>query len=332
MNNVVKSKPSRRIPLTKSVTKETLEGLYFTQGKSLEDIAKEFNCTRQMVKLLMERYGIERRKRSEARVLAIKGGKFDRLEYHDINEDFFSVWSPAMAWILGLIFTDGCMQGDKKGQRVSISSMDLELLEKVRNHLGSTRLIRKCIQSYDKTKHIFQLDFYREKMRDDLQRLGLVQRKSLIMKFPDVPEEYMPHFIRGCWDGDGSVYMSGGKLNASYVTGSRDFLERLVAELFRAGICRVRTSASPDTFKLLKQIFGEGFCKEHIADIVLSDTLNIHTEKRSNAYSIKLNSLDNLENLFHYLYDGIDETLYLKRKYDVFVEGLPLMKAKRRRE
>ena len=87
MTDSQEPKPFKKIPLTKSVTKETLRDLYFTQGKSLEDIAKELSCTRQMVKLLMERYGIERRKRSEARLLAIKGGKFERFDYHEINED-----------------------------------------------------------------------------------------------------------------------------------------------------------------------------------------------------------------------------------------------------
>jgi len=27
------------------------------------------------------------------------------------------------------------------------------------------------------------------------------------MAFPKIPDEYIRHFVRGCWDGDGTVYI-----------------------------------------------------------------------------------------------------------------------------
>jgi hypothetical protein len=128
-----------------------------------------------------------------------------------------------MAWVLGLLFTDGNVSLG----RVSLSSVDLDLLEKVKRLLNSSKPIYKAKQSYDKSKYLYKYEFYREKMRGDLNRLGLHERKSLNMIFPDVPEDYMRHFIRGCWDGDGSVFISGGKMNANYTCGSLKFIERL---------------------------------------------------------------------------------------------------------
>jgi hypothetical protein len=52
--------------------------------------------------------------------------------------------------------------------------------------------------------------------------------------------------------------------------------------------------------------------------------LVIHEDKRSNAYYIKIRTRENVEKLFHYLYDGFDESMYLSRKYKVFVKGLRL--------
>jgi hypothetical protein len=143
-------KPSMRGKgeIAATLPKEKLRSLYYEQKKSLQDIAREFNCTRQTVLFLMEKYGMERRSQSKARLLAIKEGKFEGYTHDDINEDFFNEWSPEMAWVLGLLFTDG----NANGGRISITSIDFDLLEKVQKLLNSTRSIQKCQQPYDKTK------------------------------------------------------------------------------------------------------------------------------------------------------------------------------------
>ena len=300
--------------ITEALTKEKLIDLYYKQNKSLQDIAKEYNCSRQTVKFLMERYGLQRRKRSKARVLAIKEGKFKNFEYYDINENFFSEWTPQMAWVLGLIFTDGCFIQEGG---ISICSIDYELLEKIRHHQNSTKPIKKISQSYDKTKHIFKYGFCRERMSEDLQKLGLIQRKSLNMQFPMVPEGYTRHFIRGCWDGDGTIYIDKNrKLNANYVSGAKEFMEQLVEKLHKHGIHRKRPySESKREIERLRSIYSIGRYPLKIF---------IDSRSKSPSYSIKLNSRENMEKLFHYLYDGVDESMYLSRKYKVFLKGLQL--------
>ena len=97
--------------ITLILTKEKLKELYFKQNKSLEDIAKEYRCSRVHVSKIMKKYGLIRRTRSKARIEAVKKGKFERLRYADIDERFFAKWSPEMAWVLGLLFTDGTIEG-----------------------------------------------------------------------------------------------------------------------------------------------------------------------------------------------------------------------------
>lgn len=287
--------------ISRKLSKEILEDLYRDKGKSLQDIAEEFKCTKQMVKILMDRYGLEIRSQSKARLLAIKKGKFENFEHDGIDEDFFSNWSPEMAWVLGLIFTDGCLSGG----RVQICSIDLDLLEKVKKHLGSNKQVLKTTQSYDKTKFIYRIEFCREKMRNDLYKLGLVEKKSLILKFPEVPKESIRHFIRGCWDGDGSVFISGGKLRASYVSGSKDFIYSLIEKLYKMGIGR--KGGTNTTLPL--------------------SPLKIHVDQRakSPSYSIKIDSEESLARLFSFFYYGVDESVYLKRKYDVFAQALNML-------
>lgn len=76
-----------------------------------------------------------------------------------------------------------------------------------------------------------------KKIISDLSKIGLVPNKSLSLDFPDIPSDYARHFIRGCWDGDGSVYVSGrGLYNivASYVSGSLNFIKGMLRELEKA--------------------------------------------------------------------------------------------------
>jgi len=280
---------------TKSVSKAYLEQLYCGEGKSLQDIADIIGCSRQNVMFLLRNNGIDRRSRSHARVLAVKGGKFDSFSYDEVNEEFFSVWTPQMAWVLGLFFTDGYIMESGKGLRVALTSVDKDMLSNVRNHMQSQRPIEAKEQKAGR-QYIYSLQFFRERLRHDLLDLGLFQRKSLTMCFPNVPEPFVRHFIRGCWDGDGSIYIGrNAKVNASYISGSKDFVKILVKELAKKDIRKQDGSQ-----------------------------LSIFEDKRSVAFTIKLNSEKNLRLFFHYLYDGVPETMRLERKYLKLAVGLGL--------
>jgi hypothetical protein len=261
----------KRGSVLKKLTYEYLVEEYINKKRSLGDLAKEQGCSRTAVMRIMRKYGLISRRQSEARIEAIKKGKFERFEYDDINENFFRGWSPGMAWILGLLFTDGTIDNT----RVAIHSVDIELLEKIKKLLNSSKPIQKRTQSYDKSKHIYEFTFFREKMREDLNRLGLHQRKSLTMIFPDVPEKYMRHFIRACWDGDGSIFISGGKINANYTCGSLNFMERLVQELYKVGVHKRRLPLDITDADRMWSNYPIG-----------KYPLAIHKEKRSKSYYI----------------------------------------------
>jgi hypothetical protein len=307
--------------LLKSLTKEKLIEMYLVQNKSLQDIANEYNCTRQMVKVLMDKYSLQRRSRSEARVLAIKYAKFKDFKYDPINEHFFKEWTPQMAWVLGLFLTDGCLyKSTSVNYAFSISVSDIELISKIKSCLNSEKKIIESNQSYDKTRLLYRFEIHRDNMLDDLINLGLTQRKSLNLKFPEVPEEYMRHFIRGCWDGDGSVFLSAGKLRASYVSGSKAFVQTLVEELYKAGIYRKILHTDAEPVQTLRALRAKYPTHQY--------PIKIHVESRSKSpsYSIKIDSRNNLMTIYNYFYDGVNESMYLGRKHDLFVHGLGLVK------
>lgn len=304
------------------LTKEKLKKLYFRENKSLEDIAKEYGTSRQNVLRIMKRYGLDRRTQSTARYLAMDEGKFPKLMQYEIKENFFSEWSPQMAWILGLLLTDGNVHGNN----VTLGSVDIDLLEKVKKTLNLSKPIITSKQSYDKSKLINHIAFSSKRMREDLNKLGFIEKKSLVLSFPDVPQEYMRHFIRGYWDGDGSVYLTGGKIGANYVSGSLSFIKRLTEELYNIGIFKksqpYHYEIGRNGTKIFRKVRGDMFEKYEKGKYPLT----IQKEKRSKAYYIRLSSKENLQKLFHYFYDGVEESMYLTRKYNIFLRGLKLEK------
>ena len=49
---------------------------------------------------------------------------------------------------------------------------------------------------------VYGFHFTREKMTDNLKRLGVLPKKSLTVDFPDIPDLFIVDFIRGVFDGD----------------------------------------------------------------------------------------------------------------------------------
>jgi hypothetical protein len=98
--------------LRKELTEEYLRQEYRRNKRSMIDIAKELGCSRQAVLKALKKFGIASRSQAEASDLALRGGKkrvrrtdesghrsVTTLDKVDVNERFFSVWCPAMAYV-----------------------------------------------------------------------------------------------------------------------------------------------------------------------------------------------------------------------------------------
>jgi predicted DNA-binding protein YlxM (UPF0122 family) len=266
------------------LTQVELYDLYVTRKKSLQDIAQLYNVSRVAIYKKLKQYGIQQRTKSEARLEAQKQQKLPQ-QFFDINEKFFDTWSADMAYVLGLLITDGCVS---ESGTVSLSINDKDLLEKVRSAMGSNHKIEPS--KYQKNLYIFH--FSRENMVKKLKELGIVPRKSLVVKFPDVPYEYIPYFLRGVFDGDGSVFFSKQnppKLVTKFISGSESFILDLESNLTRLGL---------PLRKIYKQKTKNGI-----------------------GYTIVFGHKDSIK-LFVVLYGNIQNGLFLERKYNRFLEGL----------
>lgn len=149
---------------------------------------------------------------------------------HTVNENFFDKWNETMSYILGYIFTDGNVAWNESKSywslTITTAEKDKEHLEKMREIILST----KPLLYSEKTKS-FRLIAVNKKLCQKLMKLGVVPKKSLIVKFPQVPKRYLRHFIRGVIDGDGTVRYVDRKRSPYFViqivSGSRKFLYKL---------------------------------------------------------------------------------------------------------
>ena len=241
----------------KKLNSELLFELYWDQSKSTSDIAKTIGITRQAVSLKMKNWKIPKRTLSDARAIALDKGKisFDRmdeagkvstvlLEKRHVNENFFDKWSPEMAYVLGLLATDGTIHFTKSRganakpkmlKSITFTQKENELLEKMLHLMDSNaKIIFREEKKYGNVTSgaVYYFTLNNTKLFDRLVELGISERKSLVIKFPDIPEPYVRHFIRGCWDGDGSIGKHGkNSFHARFFSGSKIFIEGMLAEL-----------------------------------------------------------------------------------------------------
>ena len=193
---------------------QALHEAYVLRGKSLSEIAGEFGCSRQYIHKRLAALGIPRRTRADARRAALQKGKVTverehpegietrhTLEKRNVNERLFERWSPEMAYVLGVIVTDGCLFRN----RITVNQKEPELLLKLRALLRSDHPITFRPQR-GKAGAVYTLTIYSQLMFRTLLDLGVTPQKSRTLLFPGVPPLQLRHFVRGCWDGDGSIY------------------------------------------------------------------------------------------------------------------------------
>lgn len=167
-----------------------------------------------------------------------KEGKFSK--QYEIDETFFkSIDKEEQAYVLGFIYADGCNQVCEDTRYISMCQLeqDRDILDKIKNVMNFTNpnYVIETQKSNGKVKYKMQI--YSKILSEDLEKLGATANKSLTLQFPEfIPDELMPHFIRGYFDGDGCVWEGKPKVDSKNrfihnvkftFTGNFDFIDKL---------------------------------------------------------------------------------------------------------
>jgi hypothetical protein len=162
-----------------------------------------------------------------------------------LNQNFFSSWNPAMAYVLGFFVADGTMTLTKRGGKyIAFHITDKELLESIRSLMGSNHAIAVRVRDV-RWKLGYRLQIGSKQLFDDLTQLGFAPNKSNNLAFPDVPKKYFGEYARGYFDGDGCVYhnflaVKGRKnkkhiLQTRFTSGDKQYLQDFLRALQEKG-------------------------------------------------------------------------------------------------
>lgn len=133
-------------------------------------------------------------------------------------------------YILGLFTTDGCNTGD--GVSISLQNKDKELLIKSSKLFGGTI-------SETKRYNCTNWNIYNREFSEYLTSIGITMRKSSTLNinewFSTLGGEHKRHFIRGCWDGDGTVCKTKKGWNVRITSQSTQFSDTIVTYFSNLG-------------------------------------------------------------------------------------------------
>lgn len=124
---------------------------------------------------------------------------------YTLNENYFQkINTKEKAYILGLIYADGFVG---ESNNFVLGMKDKQIIEDVAKALEFTGDIRKSdVGGFENSKGCYRINISNKKLVSDLKKHGVHSRKSLTLnEFPNIEERLYGDFLRGYFDGDGSI-------------------------------------------------------------------------------------------------------------------------------
>lgn len=151
---------------------------------------------------------------------------------YSVNDDYFDNESHNMAYILGFLAADGTVSRNGNRIKIGLSSVDRNFLELIKEELG----VEKKIFDYETNNGylVSELAFNSQKIKQKLAKYNVVPGKTETFTFPtNLSKKYWIDFIRGYFDGDGSVGTAGPSAIRWQICSHRpQVLETIVEFLF----------------------------------------------------------------------------------------------------
>lgn len=163
----------------------------YQSGKSMRQTASILNVTPDKVKYILHKYNINTQKTTK---------DYPCYRKHQIDLNYFKeINTEAKAYFLGLIAADGYV--NNTGLYLTLKKSDKHILETFIKELQTDlNVIKPFGDDY------YKINIHSVNFAQDLHNQGIMQAKSKILKSPSLPNKLIPHYIRGYFDGNGSIW------------------------------------------------------------------------------------------------------------------------------
>lgn len=242
-----KENPNARLPSAKRLKKAAK--LFIKTGRenaTITKVAEEVGLRKIALKKYLETYYPE---------VSLSRVQFNEQAFDIIDTEEKAYW-------LGFLYADGSLSSSNNTVELQLSIKDKEHLRKFSRFMKYNGEIRTKANKKDKNENIYyescRVSFSNKHLWNSLNTKGCTPRKSLTLKFPDESifkdKSLIRHFIRGYFDGDGSLGIYDNKVDSHvyhnhcsmYFLGTKDMLTHIAEYIKIPKEIHVR-SACPKT-------------------------------------------------------------------------------------
>lgn len=260
-------------PLVPKEEYDNIINLY-KSGLSQAKIGKIYNVKWYIIGKILRKRGIQSRDDSH------KSRKYT------IDENYFdSIDTKNKAYIIGLLWSDGCNYPPQHRVKIELQERDRNILDKINSEIKSNKPLafNNLNNSNSNWQNTYRLDITNKHISDKLAELGMVQNKSLILKFPEwLSLSFYAPFLRGYFDGDGHIEWD--KTRFITIASTQQFCE-----------------------------YVKNFCKTHLGiECSICNTAN----KDSNTKLLYICGKAKIKKFLDFIYKDAD--LYIERKYNIY--------------
>ena len=205
---------------------------------------------------------------------------------YNVDFDYFKNWSVEMAYLLGFICADGHIASSRNSLLIQLHKKDKYILE---NFMKFMKFEGKLYDYSSKTTCTLHISS--KEITQDLMNFGLTRHKSQELKWIEqTPDQYVSHFVRGYFDGDGHVGLA-----QAHNPNNKKLIIKLVSTL--------------PFIERLKKEFQKHYGSE-CGSIVDNNTY----------YELVYTGSNHTKSFLDWIYKDSTEETRLKRKYDIYNE------------
>lgn len=281
-----------------SVTLEFAEMLKkeYDKGMSIKDLNIKYHTD---VNYVFKKYNIQKRDKKEILEWRMKY----RPGRYKLNWTAEGINNEKEAYIIGMLLADGCIIGNQVS--LKLSKKDIQILTDIKNYISKDIQILQNENTccFKVSSVIFC---------NNIKKLGLNSRKTNSeFKIPEMDKSLYRHFIRGYFDGDGTIFKTK-KGNYYYL---------------KSNICSPTKTILEDiqNILVLNNIDSSINKEKRVGKTMkIIDHNSICT---MDMYRLYIRKKEAILKFYNFLYDNSE--IFLKRKYDIFRNNLDLLENKK---